>query len=482
MSSYHSSLSAAQRLLRPASKYEVGGSARHALLGGGASESQRSSQDEGTRSVRSSGGRSLLLPSASPFAGAEHSALSKRVADHQAQLTEHVSTIKRLESKLDKALESQGQLHAQMEREIADVRGALPEMMRTLVSDLRTQMQENALAQAEDTRTMIHSEFAGLAASLQPLRAAHAPRARPSGGHAAPAPPLSASSSIVATPQDEPVSYAPTRRCSPPSGPRPPARHRSALEDVSPEMPPSAASRHNEHEHAGRKRMLLDDVPRDAAAKRTWGTLEDLRQHRYDEDRFDDDRHGDGRYGDSRFGDEDERGGASWLSQPHADKGATHEAVGVPDGAGSGDDVSDFDLFGDEDQMALPAASAPPPTRVPSAAPTPARRGEARTPSPTGSALSPSAASSHYTPLSAEPPSRQTVPGAAAPPSRAAAATPCAGRLEARFDGEQIGGGVISAGAVKRARGPVDEEKRHYRIGEPPRYHVLQGMMGGIGR
>ena len=68
------SYSAAQRLLgRSASKYEVGGSSRHAASQ--LSESQRSSQDDkGTHSVRSSASaRPLLFPSAT-FASAEHAA------------------------------------------------------------------------------------------------------------------------------------------------------------------------------------------------------------------------------------------------------------------------------------------------------------------------------------------------------------------------------------------------------------------------
>jgi hypothetical protein len=153
------SLSAAQRLLRPSPGL---GPARHASLSHGlASASQRSESQRsddsglGPRSVRSSStaaapSKSLLFPSAA-FAGAEHAALSKRVADHQALLLEQAATIKRLETKLDQSLEAQSQLRASLEHDLADVRGALPEMMRDLVAGLRQQMHEAARAQADDT-------------------------------------------------------------------------------------------------------------------------------------------------------------------------------------------------------------------------------------------------------------------------------------------------------------------------------------------
>ena len=134
------SFSSASRLLRPSgsSRYDMGfgvhPTVSHGLHAPASqrSESQRSSQDEaGTRSVRSTshhgGCKPSLLsyPSASPFAAAEHIALTKRVTDQDARIAEQSALIKRLEAKLDRSLEAQGALRAKIEHDLAT---AMPEM------------------------------------------------------------------------------------------------------------------------------------------------------------------------------------------------------------------------------------------------------------------------------------------------------------------------------------------------------------------
>ena len=88
----------------------------------------------------------LSFPS-SNFASAEHAALAKRVTDQEARLHEQAATIKRLEGKVESNLEANSQLRTQIEHDLASVRGALPEMMRTLVNKLEARTGSQAAAQ-----------------------------------------------------------------------------------------------------------------------------------------------------------------------------------------------------------------------------------------------------------------------------------------------------------------------------------------------
>ena len=405
------SLTAAQRLLRPSSRYEVGGSARHAALGlGGASqrsESQRSSQDVGSASVRSSvhggaTGRPMLSFPSSNFASAEQAALAKRVTDQEARLHEQAATIRRLEGKVESNLEANSQLRTQIEQDLASVRGALPEMMRTLVSTLRQQMAEVARSQAEATRTMIEGELAKLTASIV-SRNANEQQA-----FAASSPPATSPLRVPHTP-----SHAPTRRGSPPlDAPRLPSRHRSAV-DAS---PPSEARPRSS------KRSLLalcDAEGPDCEAQRA--------RH-----------HGDDCTSDG--GDECDEG-----------------------------DEESFDLFADDDYDAGDLEAAPPPARPPSTLPlTGSLAPDAL--SPPGCASTPSDRSSHYTPLSLDPPSRRSAWSPREPPRRPSGL--CASSLESRFDDQLVGAGACT----KRAVGPIAEERRDCRLGEPVRRRVLRAM------
>ena len=263
---------------------------------------------------------------------------------------------------------------------------------------------------------MIEGELAKLTASIVSQRCDDAPPA---------------SSPAAASPlrvQHTP-SHAPTRRGSPPlDAPRPPSRHRSAT-DASP--PSEARPR-----LLGSKRSLLalcdaDDAP-------TEGPTREAQRARHRGD----DCASDG-------GDE-------------------------CDGCGDGGDEESFDLFAEDDYDDSGAGaleSAPPPARPPSALPAALTGSLAPDAlSPTLCASSPSDRSSHYTPLSLDPPSRPSAWSPRGPPRRASGL--CASSLESRFD-DEIGG----AGAcTKRSVGPIAEERRDCRLGEPVRRRMLRAM------
>ena len=483
------SLSAAQRLLRPSSN--VGGSARHALgLGGAASqrsESQRS-DESGFTSARShtggggATGKPLLLAppgfgTASNYGGgAEHSALCRRVQDHQAALTEQAALIKRLEAKLDRSLEAQSQFRQQVEHELADVRGALPEMMRTLVGSLRDQITQS-----------ITDEFARLASSL-----AHDQRKRESAAAAA-SPPLATPPNAVLPPTPHSAapphtpSHAPTRKSSPSGAPHPPSRHRPAtVVEPSPPSAGTAAPLHPPQQAArGRKRKVLslsehapqppvaaaaaaaeeeaddeDDAP---PQPRAWGTLLDLRLP------------ADAPAAAADKYEEGDEGGTS-ASGEEEDEELLYDDFDLFEHDGGGGGGGEAEASGGR-----VTPSAPPPSRAQSAPPsayhtTPIHQHK-KTPSPQGSAGS--ASSSHYTPISL--PSRQYSPndGSAPNASRHAVASSCAGRLEKLFDGmetaiDRAAGGLLATRAV----GPNDSERRDCRLSEYGRTQHMQMSMG----
>jgi hypothetical protein len=443
------SLLGSQRLVRP-SRYMYGApdsSARHATCGS-ETPSQLSagsfsqSQDDGTASA-SSRFRAVSNPNDADKRALR--AIAKRVSDHEQLIRDQSVLIKQLGAKLDQSLTAQAQLRelVQQERSANNEIRTMPETMRTLVGELRQQLQVAQSSQVESTRSMINSQFAAIRASLTVAPpdcgsspAASSPPAQPfSGGALAPF--------FQSTHSTPPGSAAPALHYGhhaqhdlayPPYAP-PPSFH-SPHQPSSAQPAPPAPSR---PATVGRKRRLLtmSEASGRASTPSTPGpacTLSDVRHAEPD--------HHENRSHHWSQGEEEEEEDDYDDESAMLDRGPPAEA---------------FDLFAEDGPPSIPPISSPPPAAACSSPPPP-----------------PSAASSHYTPASADFSGAATPEGVAAARRQASSRTDSLPLAIALFAASGAASGGSSC--TRRSVAPSDSERRDCRLEHPGRREALKAM------